>query len=132
MNLVIFDGMSGSGKSTLRTNVMKLKGFDILTIDRFTPSIWVYDKLRGVDRTDEMALYEKALDELLSPLVVITRCSPLVAAKRDQKIDVEFSYEQEYDMFWHYVLISEYKNLIRIDTSELSTIECAEYVVERL
>jgi thymidylate kinase len=132
MKLIILDGINGSGKSTLRYALMKKYNYNILTIDRFTPSIWVYDKLRGINRPDILE-YEEKVDKIL-PLVVICICKPETAEKRSRITDlrkVEFSYLDQIQSFKEYTKVSKYLNVLLLDT-EQSIEKCLNIIGENL
>lgn len=121
MKLVIIDGMSGSGKDTLQKEIIKKFNYDILTINRFTPSIWVYDALRKKDSTKEVQEYEIMFDKDIRPFVFVCFCDPKVASIRDFYKENVFTYEQEGKFFNQYFsTISKYSNLHYIDTTEFS------------
>lgn len=129
MNLIIFDGMSGSGKSTLKKEIIKKLNYNVLTIDRFTPSIWVYDFLRGINRTREIVEFENKFDKL-DPLLVITYCSPEIAFKRDYEKEAVFGYEKEKLAFDKYLNnICRYKRGCAINT-EVNSIEESIKIIE--
>ncbi len=129
MNIVIFEGMSGSGKDSLQKSVAKLFDYNIITINRFTPSIWVYDSLRGFDRTDEIIKFEREFDCLMKPFLVISYCDPEISEKRDVVKENAFKYEFEKDKFEEYEkTICQYTRKIIIDTSINSVEECAKKI----
>ena len=133
MQIIILDGSNGTGKSTLRHELMQRMNYDVLTIDRFTPSIWVYDRLRGIDRRDVLEFEEKF--DKLNPLIVICKCIPEIAKKRTQdnvlrKINFNIEdQDREFDIY--YSKYSRYRNLIRVNT-ELPIEDCIKKIIERL
>jgi len=117
--IIIFDGASGTGKTTLRYKLMQSMNYNILTIDRFTPSIWVYDKLRGINRPDILEFEEKF--DLMNPLVVICTCSPDIARMRshvDPLRKIEFPFIEQINAFYDYSKVSRYSRLITVNTSQ--------------
>ena len=132
LRLVVIDGMSGSGKTTLRSALIETMNFDVLTIDRFSPSIWVYDMLRGIDRTKEIQDFENKF-EVFEPLLVLCMCDPEVARERDEIKRLNFTYTEEQNLFEvYYNEITKYKNKIYLDTSRLSLEFLIKSIKEKL
>jgi thymidylate kinase len=135
MKIVIFDGISGAGKTTLRYELFKRFNYNILTIDRFTPSIWAYDYLRGKDRTKDVDDIEWELfNSNLEVSVVLCYCRPEIAKKRtrvDVLRNVEFTPEQETEAFEKYEDVSRLR-IITIDTSDMPVSDCVDYIVARI
>lgn len=130
VKLLIIDGASGTGKTTLRYKLMQSMDYNILTIDRFTPSIWVYDKLRGIDRQDVLD-YEEKFDAM-NPLVVICTCNPEIARMRshvDPLRKVEFPFIHQINAFYDYSKVSRYSRLITVYT--LQPIELCLNIIRR-
>ena len=50
--VIILEGISGSGKSTFHHAVGQLSGYRDSVISRFTPSMWVYNKVYGREEVD--------------------------------------------------------------------------------
>jgi len=129
VNLVILDGMSGSGKSTLRSALIKAMNFDVMTIDRFSPSIWVYDTLRGVDRTDEIIAFEEKFDYTFYPIFAFCHCEPSVAEERDKLKEAVYAYEEEHKMFIRYMNnICKYTFKAVLNTGQLDIAACVKLV----
>ena len=125
IKIVIFDGISGAGKTTLRYKLFQKFEFNILTIDRFTPSTWAYDYLRGVDRTAEVSEIEIKFN-MFDCSLVLCYCSPETSRMRvrnDKLRKVIFSPENEYTAFKKYELISLFNSRITLDTDVLSVEE---------
>jgi len=135
MQIVIFDGCSGSGKTTLRYKLFYAMDFDVLTIDRFTPSVWVYDYLRGIYRTRAIQDFEERFNKF-DPLFVLCLCNAEDARSRikDNSLrKVEFDVEDELEAFEQYFLwVSRYSKKIKLDTSNLSIDECIVKMHEAL
>ena len=132
--IVIFDGISGSGKTTLRYALyQKLEG-NVLTIDRFTPSVWVYDYLRGFDRVEEIGIIEKKFDDAFSPLLVLCTCSERIAAERvrnNQFREIQFLVNDELLAFAAYLeRVCQYSRILTtVDTSDVSINESLERIL---
>ena len=134
IKIVIFDGVSGAGKTTLRYELFKKFNYNILTIDRFTPSIWAYDYLRGKDRAVDIKDIEIKMN-LFDSYLVLCYCEPNIAKKRIRRDDlreVQFSPEQEIDAFEHYEKISLFKSVIIIHTENFSVDQCIEKICAKL
>ena len=118
--IVVLDGHSGSGKTTLRNYLYEECKSDILVLDRFTPSNWVYSNLRGVDNTREIVDLEDRLNRSCRCFVFICYCGSDEAISRFKlrsrypEIDVE---KEIYKFDEYYLLISRYSNIFMLDTS---------------
>ena len=136
--LLIFDGACGTGKTTLRYKLFQDLNYNILTIDRFTPSQWVYDRLRGNDNSKEILEFEDKMN-MLSPIVIICKCDPMTAIDRARPNDhlrtIEFSIEEQLLMFDRYFDVSKYSYLYEIDTGINNIDRCVDrikHIMERI
>lgn len=133
MEIVIFDGMSGSGKSTLRKRLDKHLAYGIISMDRFTPSCWVYEVLRGRDNTKFVVDFEDKFEKNYHPLLVICHCHPHIARARDVTNEVMFGYYDERHMFFKYVNeVSRYSRLMMLDTGVHGVEDCINIVQEKI
>lgn len=133
MKIIIFDGMSGSGKTTLRYKVYQKFNNDCLTIDRFTPSVWVYDFLRGIDKTRDIFEIENKMN-MFDCSLVLCYCNPNIARSRVKENMLRehvFAFEDELIAFKKYENISSYKSIILINT-EKSIDECVKEIVDKI
>lgn len=129
---IIFDGGSGSGKSALKKEIIKYYNFNITTIDRFSPSVWVYGKLRGENLTKEIIEFENNFVKI-NPLLVICKCNSIDAKKRDIIKENKFGYNEEKNMFFEYLKnVCKYNNVLVLNTSKYSINECVKQIVEKL
>ncbi len=119
--VVIFDGMSGAGKTTLRYKLYQYLDGNVLTIDRFTPSVWVYDYLREKNRRIEIQKIEEEFQAALFPLCVLLFCDFEESLKRISKNVFrisKFTPEKEARGFEIYRKdISKYTNILCLDSS---------------
>jgi thymidylate kinase len=126
MKIIIFDGVSGSGKTTLRYRLFQELNYEVLTIDRFTPSMWVYEFLRTGNKRTDIFEIESEMSKLDCHLVLCT-CAPDVSKHRvtDNNLrSVMFTPDQEVSAFNEYITISKYSRIINLDTSYLSVDDC--------
>lgn len=132
MKLIILDGHSCVGKSLVRRFIYSKYKSDVILLDRFTPSNWVFSYLRGKNNTKEILEFEKIFNLLFKPIVVILHCDTLEAEKRSVSKDefLEFSIDDEKDAFNKYLEISSYSDIVKIDTSNLGVKELAKKVME--
>jgi len=135
IKIVIFDGASGSGKTTLRYNLFYEMNFNILTIDRFTPSLWVYDYLRGINRNSEIKNFESKFDLCFNPLLVMCDCDLEIAKSRvqDNKLRKRlFLINDEKNAFSKYLNeICNFSNFLKLDTNN-SIEECISKILEKI
>lgn len=136
--LVVLDGANGCGKSTLRYALFQSLEYNVLTIDRFTPSQWVYDRLRGNDNSKEILEFEEKMN-MLNPIVIICKCDPMTAIDRARPNDhlrtIEFSIEDQLLMFDKYFDVSRYSYLYEINTGMYNVDRCVDrikYIMERV
>lgn len=134
MKIVVFDGPSGSGKTTLRYKLFQELNYEVLTIDRFTPSMWVYKYLRsGKERTDIFDIEDKM--NLFDSTLVLCLCDSSILRKRisDNTLrSVVFDASDECRAFEKYLKVSHYRSIININTGIKSVNDCIDEIVERL
>ena len=138
MEVIILDGCSLSGKTTLRNILYKEYSSSLLVIDRFTPSNWVYDYLRGNNRKREIIKFEGIFDLIFRPILFILFTSSESSIKREIKRrnstkeihnDKIFDIHNELLAFdKYYNEICQYKDKSRIDTSNISVDECLSLI----
>ena len=130
--LVIFEGTNRSGKSTLRMELLKSIP-NILTIDRFTPSNYVYSMLYN---REEDFVYLAYLEFIMSTRGIIVYCytdypTYIQRCKNTgHEVQTEEEFNKEKKIFEDYFNnITLYKNIIKFDTSKMSTESCVKILI---
>lgn len=120
--LIIFEGIDRSGKSSLRIELLK-KIKNIITIDRLTPSNYVYSMFykREEDR-DYLAYLEAVLST--RGIVVYCYCNYETYLKRcsDTKHEIlseeDFNTQRmQYEFYFSHITL--YNHIIKFDTSDM-------------
>ena len=133
--LVVFEGTNRSGKSTLRMELLK-RIPNILTIDRFTGSNYVYSVLFN---REEDFVYLAYLEFVLSSRGIVVYCYtdyPTYVERcknTGHEIQTEEDFNKEKEVFEYYFnQVTSYKNIIKFDTSKMSTDSCLKILIPYL
>lgn len=130
--LVVFEGTNRSGKSTLRMELLK-RIPNILTIDRFTGSNYVYSVLFN---REEDFVYLAYLEFVLSSRGIVVYCYtdyPTYVERcknTGHEIQTEEEFNKEREIFdYYFSQVTSYKNIIKFDTSKMSTDSCLKILI---
>lgn len=137
MRLIAFDGISGSGKTTLYEEVRKYVGQTNLIVHRFTPTMWVYDKLYGRNQvnTAELINWERLMKPILQPLIVWSICSPGIAEERKRlagDTNVEPDFEKAQMLYWEYITNYCQFDVVRVRTDQMTVAECGWEILKEV
>lgn len=130
--VVIFEGTNRSGKTALRLELLKVIP-NLLTIDRFTPSNYVYSML--FNREEDFA-YLAYLEYILSTRSIIVYCytdypTYIERCKNTgHEVQSEFNFNTEklfYDQYFKDVTL--FKNIIKFDTGKMTTESCLKILL---
>ena len=121
--VLIYEGIPGSGKTSLRYAYGKLTQFVDLTIDRFTPTQWVFSQLRNDLIVQDLSEIEQALDNILNVVVIWCQCPIEKAFQRcrqkrdfiDSSIDNLIKLEQLYKEYFS--TKCKFSKIIELDTN---------------
>ena len=120
--ILIYEGIPGSGKSTLRYEIGLRSNFKDLTIDRFSPTQWVFSKLREDNLVFLGSQVEEIMEKEFDVIVIWCICSPETAFKRCREkndsinstlLELERA-EELYRMYFR--KFSRFTNIVGIDT----------------
>jgi len=131
MKIIIIDGMSGAGKTTVKKMLGMHYLSDALLMDRFTASSWMYDKIRGVDRSIEIIEFEKTFEQIYMPYNILLTCDETVALDRctnRERLPIYKSLQEKVAMLWYNKYVCQYKNTKLIDTTDYSLVEVFEII----
>jgi thymidylate kinase len=121
--LIIFEGIDRVGKSSLREALRK-KMPGLITIDRLTPSNYVYSTFYKREEDKDYLAY---LEAVLSTrgIVVYCYCNYQTYLKRCNDTKHEILSEKEfntqrmiYDFYFKYITL--YQHIIKFDTSDIT------------
>ncbi|MEK7087532.1 MAG: hypothetical protein AAB958_02415 [Patescibacteria group bacterium] len=136
--LLLYEGISGSGKTSLSKTVQKELGYGVLSIDRFTPSIWVYSKYRGEEILELNRIAERNLELNFDVRVIWCECEISIANQRCldknqiEKSGIDKLTQQAFlfqDYFKNYSFFSK---ILQMDTSLEDIKETVKKVVNYL
>ena len=120
--ILLFEGISGSGKSTLSKELEKVRKYQDLTLDRFTPSMWVYSLYRNKFPSSHNRMAEELLETLFNVKVIWCHCNPYLANKRcieknqEEKSDIEKLLLTSYLFSYYFRYITLYKSIMKVNT----------------
>lgn len=121
MKVIILEGVQGGGKTSLRRYLFDAYKSRLLVLDRFTPSNWVFNSIRGLDNTEEIQKFETKFNNEFKPLVFIFICDPEKSIQRvydrdKESVDYE-TLDNERKQFRNYFGVSKYSNLYEINAN---------------
>lgn len=133
--VVLYEGISGAGKSSLSKGVRKKVNHNVLSIDRFTPSIWVYKQYRNEEELDINFQAEKILNDNFNVKVIWCRCPVEVAFQRcldkleEEKANQELMTQTDALFERYFNGISYFSSVLELDTTK-NINYCEDLVVE--
>jgi len=135
--LIAFEGISGAGKTTLYEAVRPYIGQTNMLVHRFTPTMWVYDRLYGRNKVDTPALInlERQTKVILRPLIVWTICDPEVAETRKVEqgdLNVEPDLMRAQTLYWVYFNNYCQFEVLRVRTDQQSVDESAWEIMSKV
>lgn len=132
---IIFDGISGSGKTTLEDMYRKHNNYYDYTQHRFTPSKWVYGKMyKRYTENDNIEIFEDEIliQRMFPTFYIYLRCDNKVALRRklEQRDENLEDLYTAYTIFEDYKRVSQYKNILVVETSTETALQCLRRIVE--
>lgn len=121
--IILYEGIPGSGKTTLMKAVNKVRDYRDIALDRFTPTQWVYDSLRG-RLFNESLIVERGILEHFEVWVVYCICPPELAYERckaknddddanlEKLIDLNRLYKR------YFTHITQFENIVLVNTMD--------------
>ena len=130
----MYEGIPGAGKSTLKQAVSKYRGHTHLSLDRFTPSMWVYSKFRNETAYEFNEDVEKILEDNFDVYVIWCVCAANIAYSRCViKNDLEDAHLERLcslsNLYKEYfATVTTYSKIIEVNTEKDISICTAEII----
>ena len=139
MAILIFEGGDRAGKTSLRELVRKVRNHEDVTLDRYFGSMIVYGRMfhnYTEEQVKDWYIKEALMDKVFNPILIYVKCSIDKLQERIRNTGHEVITEdilkrtiEEYD---RYFKESPYKYKLMIDTSNLSTEEVCDKLIDYL